>query len=236
MTAGRSDRAGDSLARDRAELLEEIEREALYTADLTGRPVLAARVMEAMAAVPRHEFVPDVEPTRAYVNAPLPIGHGQTISQPFIVALMTELLDTEPDHVVLEIGTGSGYQAAVLAALVRNVYSIEIVAPLASQSAERLARLGHDNVEVRHGDGALGWPERAPFDGILVAAAAPEIPPALPAQLKRGGKLVIPVRGGWGQELTVVEKTASGRVLERPLLPVAFVPLVRAGRTVAGPD
>ncbi len=236
MKADSSNRTGGLLARDRAELLQEIERDALYTADLTGRPIFAARVMEAMAAVPRHEFVPDVEPARAYVNAPLPIGHGQTISQPFIVALMTELLDTEPEHVVLEIGTGSGYQAAVLAGLVRHVYSIEVVASLASQSAERLARLGYDNVEVRHGDGALGWPARAPFDGILVAAAASEVPSALPAQLKPGGKLVIPVRGGWAQDLTVVEKTAPGRVLERPVLPVAFVPLVRPGRTISDRD
>ena len=137
MIPGHSDSAERSVAGARARLLEAIEREALYTGSLTGRPAFSARVMEAMATVPRHEFVPGVAPASAYVNAPLPIGSGQTISQPFIVALMTELLDTEPDHVVLEIGTGSGYQAAVLASLVRQVYSIEVVEPLASQVADQ---------------------------------------------------------------------------------------------------
>lgn len=208
-------------------MVEEIEAEARATASYTGRTAFAPRVMEAMRTVKREAFVPPSEEALAYVNGPLPIGHGQTISQPYIVALMTDLIDPAPDHVVLEIGTGSAYQSAVLASLVRQVYSVEVVPELASQAARRLKELGYANVEVRSGDGNAGWPEHAPFDGILVTAGAARIPPALVEQLKPGGRMIIPV-GPWprSQELTVVEKDKSGRVTERPILPVAFVPLV----------
>jgi protein-L-isoaspartate(D-aspartate) O-methyltransferase len=208
-------------------LIREIEEEARGTASYTGRPAFGARVMAAMAKVKRHEFVPPAEEYLAYVNGPLPIGYGQTISQPYIVALMTDLIDPEPSDVVLEIGTGSGYQAAILAELVREVYSIEVVPELAEQSAALLQRLGYGNVHVRSGDGNAGWPEHAPYDAILVTAAGPKVPPALVEQLKPGGRMVIPL-GSWphGQELTLVDKDDNGKVRERGILPVAFVPLV----------
>jgi protein-L-isoaspartate(D-aspartate) O-methyltransferase len=208
-------------------LIREIEAEARATASYTGRRAFGARVMAAMARVKRHEFVPPAAEELAYVNGPLPIGYGQTISQPYIVALMTDLIDPEPGDVVLEIGTGSGYQAAILAELVREVYSIEVVPELAEQSAALLRRLGYDNVHVRSGDGNAGWPEHGPYDAILVTAAGPTVPPALVEQLKPGGRMVIPL-GSWphGQELTIVDKDEDGRVRERGILPVAFVPLV----------
>ena len=207
-------------------LLNEIRGEVRATRHLTGRPALAPRVMEALREVPRHEFVPDELRQGAYANHPLPIGHGQTISQPYIVALMTDLIQPRPQDVVLEIGTGSGYQAAVLSTLVRQVYSLEIVEELALEAAERLRRLGYDNVEVRAGNGQLGWPEHAPYDAIMVAAAASRIPPALIEQLKPGGSLVIPVgEQGAAQDLLVLRKTETGRVEARNVLPVAFVPL-----------
>jgi protein-L-isoaspartate(D-aspartate) O-methyltransferase len=210
-------------------LLGTIEADARMTARYTGRDAIDPRVMAAMAAVPRHEFVPEGERDFAYHNEPLPIGHGQTISQPYVVALMTDLLKTRPEHVVLEVGTGSGYQAAVLAKLVQRVYSIEVIAALAEQAKERLARLGYDNVEVRLGDGALGWPEHAPFDGIIVTAAARKVEAALVDQLRRGGRMVIPVGGGFGQDLLLLAKAADGTVERRSILPVAFVPLTRPG-------
>jgi protein-L-isoaspartate(D-aspartate) O-methyltransferase len=189
-----------------------------------------ASVLAAMRQVPRHEFVPDDLRDQAYANRPLPIGYGQTISQPYIVALMTDLLDPEKDDVVLEIGTGSGYQAAVLARLVDRVYTMEIVEPLAQQAAERLDALGNDNVVVRHGDGYHGWPEHAPYDGIVVTAAASHIPPPLVNQLKPDGRMIIPVGPPFMvQNLMLVEKDDQGRVHTRALLPVAFVPLVGAG-------
>jgi len=210
----------------RAALMREIARDAVATAGYTGRAVFSARVMAAMAKVERHLFVAPAQEELAYVNGPLPIGHGQTISQPYIVALMTELIEPEPGDVVLEIGTGSGYQAAVLAELVSRVHSIEVVPALAREAAARLARLGYDNVEVKAGDGALGWPDRAPFDAILVTAAAPTVPPALIEQLKPGGRLVVPVgRQHEAQTLTVIDKDHDGRISERAILPVAFVPL-----------
>ena len=201
--------------------------EARYTADETGRGRFSDRVMAAMRAVPREAFVPDHLRHRAYDNKPLPIGEDQTISQPFIVALMTDLLDPEPGDRVLEVGTGCGYQAAVLAEVVGEVYSVEYRAGLGHSAAERLARLGYDNVHVRIGNGRAGWPEAAPFDGILVTAGAEDVPPALVEQLAPGGRLVIPVgRGFMGQDLRVVSKDASGEVTSESALPVAFVRLV----------
>lgn len=207
-------------------LLREIREEVWATRYLTGRPALDERVEEALRKVPRHAFVPPELQDGAYANHPLPIGFGQTISQPYIVALMTDLIDPGPEHVVLEIGTGSGYQAAILAQLVKQVYTIEIVPELAAQATERLRRLGYGNVEVRAGDGRLGWPRHAPFDAILVAAAPTRIPAALIDQLKPGGKLVVPVgEQHAGQDLLVLTKQANGSVERKSVLPVAFVPL-----------
>lgn len=218
----------------RRALLDEIEAETAQTADWTGRERLSDRVRAALQGVRREAFVPAGETAFAYCNAPLPIGHGQTISQPFIVAIMTELLDLAPDAVVLEVGTGSGYQAAVLAELVRRVFTIEVVPELAAGAREALAREGYENVEVRVGDGALGWPEHAPFDAIIVTAAALEVPPALIAQLKPGGRLIVPVGPpGYEQRLILVEKDAAGAVTRRNLLPVAFVPLTKPGGQAA---
>jgi protein-L-isoaspartate(D-aspartate) O-methyltransferase len=211
----------------RAELIREIDREMRGTARFTGRAKLAPAVRAALTQVPREAFVREEDETRAYINRPLAIGHGQTISQPFIVALMTDLVDPEPDDKVLEIGTGSGYQAAVLSQLVDRVYSVEVIPALASSAAARLEGLGYRNVRVRTGDGNLGWPEHAPYDGILVTAAAPAIPPALVEQLGPGARMVIPVGGSrYEQNLMVVEKSTAGVVTEREVLPVAFVPLV----------
>jgi len=210
----------------RQKLLEEIAAEAHATAEYTGRSTFDARVMAAMASVPRHEFVPPAEAAYAYVNNALPIGHGQTISQPYIVALMTDLLDPQPDHRVLEIGTGSGYQAAILSRLVQQIYSVEVIPELAAESQERLLRLGYDNVRVKAGDGNAGWPEHAPYDGIIVTAAAAKVPEALLEQLRNGGRMVIPVDESGGQELVLIEKSAGGVITERRILPVAFVPLV----------
>ena len=211
----------------RARMVAEIEMLAHETRSETGRGRFSSSVMAAMATVPRHQFVPPQMVRDAYRNSPLPIGSGQTISQPYIVALSTDLAEPRPDHVVLEIGTGSGYQAAVLAEIVRQVYTIELLEPLGKDAASRLARLGYRNVEVRIGDGYQGWPEHAPFDSIVVTAAAPHVPPALVAQLKPGGKLVIPVGGTWEvQELLVVSKRADGSTESRKVLPVRFVPLV----------
>ena len=207
-------------------LLGEIRDDVRATASYTGRAELAERVIQALRQVPRHAFVPDeVEPS-AYVNAPLPIGHGQTISQPYIVALMTDLIQPQADDVVLEIGTGSGYQAAVLASLVKKVYSLEIIETLAAAARERLHRLGYDNVEVGTGNGCFGWPEYAPYDAVIVTAAAPQIPSALIEQLKPGGSLVMPVGDHYfGQELRLLTKNENGRLEQRCALPVAFVPL-----------
>jgi protein-L-isoaspartate(D-aspartate) O-methyltransferase len=188
---------------------------------------LSRPVVEALRRVPRHLFVPDDVRGDAYRDRPLPIGHEATISAPSIVALMTELLDVSPAHRVLEIGTGSGYQAAILSGLVSRVYSIEIVEPLASGAAARLAALGHANVTVRAGDGYGGWPEQAPFDRIIVTAAAPHIPRPLIDQLRPGGRMVIPVGSGEDEQLMLVTKDERGRVSRRAVLPVRFVPLVR---------
>jgi protein-L-isoaspartate(D-aspartate) O-methyltransferase len=214
------------LERERRHLIDEITEEVRATEAWLGKAELAPRVLEAVASVPRHEFVPSDAIERAYQNHPLPIGFGQTISQPYVVAVMTDLLELEPDHVVLEVGTGSGYQAAVLSRLCRRVYSIERVPELAESAARRLARLGYLNVEVRSGDGSRGWPENAPFERLLVTAAGEQIPPALLEQLARGGRLVLPLGPAGAQELVVVERHSDGSLERRSLLPVAFVPLM----------
>ena len=192
-----------------------------------GSPAVESeRVLDAMRKVPRHLFVPERYRDRAYSDTPLPIGHDQTISQPYIVALMTDRLQVEPDDRVLEVGTGSGYQAAVLSELCREVYTIEIVEGLAKEARERLKRLGYDNVRVRHGDGFYGWEEHAPFDGIIVTAAADELPQPLLGQLKPGGRMVIPVDTRFGaQELLAVKKTENGEVRRERITLVRFVPM-----------
>ena len=207
-------------------MLQAIRASVRDSADYTGRSELSDTVMGAMAAVPREEFVLPAYRHLAYRNTPLPIAAGQTISQPLIVALMTELLEPQPTDVILEVGTGSGYQAAVLSGLVQHVYSIEIIEELATSAATTLERLDYDNVTVRAGDGYAGWPEHAPFDGIIVTAAAEHLPPPLLKQLKPGGRLVIPVGEHQGyQELLVVEVDADGEVSRKSVLPVRFVPL-----------
>jgi protein-L-isoaspartate(D-aspartate) O-methyltransferase len=207
----------------RQEMVDEI---IVQHAGIAGR--LDARVKDALARVPRHLFVAFAQLPYAYENRPLPIGHGQTISQPYIVAIMTEVLRLGKQDRVLEIGTGSGYQAAVLAELVQSVYTIEIVEPLAAEARERLARLGYRNVEVRTGDGYKGWPERAPFNAIMVTAGADEVPQPLLQQLKPGGRMVIPVGPAGGvQSLTLIEKQADGSIRSRQILPVRFVPFTR---------
>ena len=211
---------------EREGMLEAIRESVRDSASYTGRSELSDRVMTAMASVPREEFVLPAYRHQAYDNTPLPIEAGQTISQPLIVALMTDLLDPQPGDVMLEVGTGSGYQAAVLSGLVDHLYSIEIVEELAASAAEVLAKLGYNNVTVRAGDGYAGWPEHAPFDGIIVTAAADKLPPPLLKQLKPGGKLVIPVGAKHGyQELLLVEVDESGEISKRSVLPVRFVPL-----------
>lgn len=217
----------DAWIAERRDMLKEIAEDVRRTAGYTGRSQLSERVMRQMEAVPRHEFVLPSERSRAYLNTPLPIAHGQTISQPLIVALMTDLLETRPGDVVLEVGTGSGYQAAVLSGLVKKVYSIEVIPELARSASEVLKRLGYDNVSVKAGDGYLGWPEQAPFDGIIVTAAPDEIPAPLLEQLAPGGRLVIPVGEVHGnQELLLLQKSADGKTTSRSVLPVRFVPLV----------
>jgi protein-L-isoaspartate(D-aspartate) O-methyltransferase len=209
------------------ELLRLIGREMQETAQWTGRSALSERVARALAQVPREAFVPPGDARYAYANVPLPIGFGQTISQPYVVALMTELLDCEPEHVVLEIGTGSGYETAILARLVREVYTVERVAELATSARERLARLGFEHVHVLHADGYEGWADHAPYDGIMVTAAAPRMPPRLVEQLAPSGRMVIPLgEPGISQELVVATKDERGELTERAVLPVAFVPMV----------
>ncbi|MGK6310957.1 protein-L-isoaspartate(D-aspartate) O-methyltransferase [Variovorax sp. DT-64] len=223
--------ASDERADERQRLVQAVAAQMRETGSTTGRPALSERVMTAMRQVPRHAFVPEDQRPSAYQNRPLPIGHGQTISQPYIVALMTELAQPQPDHKVLEVGTGSGYQAAVMARLVRAVYSIEIIEPLGLAARERLQAQGHRNVTVRLGDGYHGWEEHAPYDAILVTAAASHIPPPLIRQLKPGGRMVIPVGAAFlVQQLMLVEKNTDGTVSTRQILPVAFVPLTGGGR------
>ncbi len=210
-------------AAERAEELEA-EREQMVAAQIAAREVRDARVLAAMRAVPRHEFVPADLRARAYEDTPLPIGHAQTISQPYIVAFMTEQLAPKPVHRVLEIGTGSGYQAAVLSKLVAEVFTIEIVEPLAKRAAADLARLGFKNVHVRAGDGYQGWPDAAPFDAIIVTCAPDHVPEPLVRQLREGGRMVIPVGDFGAQQLYVLEKRA-GKIERSAVLPVRFVPM-----------
>lgn len=211
---------------DLERMLSDIRAEVEYTRRYIGKDALDARVMQAMKQVPRHEFLPEDRRDMAYYNSPQPIGYGQTISQPYIVALMTDLLATRPDHVVLEVGTGSGYQSAVLSQLVKQVYSLEIVESLAKRAAKTLAGLGYANVAVRHGNGYHGWAEHAPYDGIIVTAAAPHIPQALLDQLKVGARLIIPVGLPYFyQELMLLEKKANRSVETTSVLGVSFVPL-----------
>lgn len=214
--------------------MDEVRHDLAGICHLTHRPGPSRLVLDALGKVPREAFVPDELVPNAYENLPLPIGYGQTISQPSIVALMTDIVAPRPDAVVLEIGTGSGYQTAILAELFKQVYSVELVEVLARRARQRLADLGYANVETRLGDGCEGWPEHAPFDAILVTAAAEKMPTALIDQLKPGGTMVIPIgRPYSGQDLIEVHKDAQGKVTERAVLPVAFVPLV--GSASSGP-
>ncbi len=212
----------------RQQMLRDIEREVRLTRKMIGRDRFSEAVMTAMREVPRESFVPESQRRFAFENGPLPIGCGQTISQPYIVALMTDLLELDADDVVLEIGTGSGYQAAVLSQVVKQVYSVEIIETLSLRAQKSLQSLGYNNVECRCDDGYHGWPEHAPYDGILVTAAAAAIPQPLIEQLKPGARLVIPVGQPFSyQELMVVEKTDTGAIHEQAVLGVAFVPLTR---------
>ena len=201
----------------------DAERRRMVDEQLRARDIRSARVLDTMLRVPRHLFVPEPQRTEAYSDSPLPIGHDQTISQPYIVAFMTQALDVAPGHRVLEVGTGSGYQAAILGALAKDVYSIEIVAPLAERARETLSALGYRNIQVRTGNGYLGWPEHAPYDRIMVTAAPDEVPTALLQQLKLGGLIAIPV-GTVTQELRILRRTVTGTET-LGTLPVRFVPM-----------
>ena len=220
--------AGDRHETERREMIAAIMETVVETQSYTGIDALDGRVMQAITAVPRHQFVPGPLREFAYLNRALPIGEGQTISQPYIVALMTHLLGVNEDSNVLEIGTGSGYQAAVLARLVRHVYTIEIIESLGRRAEDTLVRLGFDNVTVKIGDGYIGWEEHALFDAIIVTAAPEEVPQPLIDQLKPGARMVIPVGPNFGyQTLRVLEKQENGEIRETDILPVGFVPFVR---------
>lgn len=209
----------------RAELVAEVESYARMAWD-TDKNTLSDSVMKSLSTVERHEFVPQSQKRYAYEDRPLPIGHGQTISQPYIVALMTDLISPEDSDVVLEIGTGSGYQAAILAELVEHVYTIEIIEPLFNSATTRLDRLGYDNVTTRLGDGYFGWEQYGPFDAIVVTAAASHVPPPLIQQLKPGARMVIPVGGRFmTQQLLLIEKTEQGDIITKQIAAVRFVPL-----------
>ena len=220
----------ETFAAQRKRMVAEVEAMYAETAAETGLQRMSPEVRAALGRVERHRFVPSEALAQAYRNHPLPIGAGQTISQPYIVALSADLIQARPGQTVLEIGTGSGYQAAILAEIVERVYSIEVVQALARDAAARLAELGYANAEVRTGDGYLGWPEKAPFDAIVVTAAAPDVPAALVEQLKPGGKMVIPLGERWGaQELSLLVKREDGGAERRSVLPVRFVPMVHPG-------
>jgi len=211
-------------AKERAAMVREVQLYANFARD-SGQP-LDEEVMRSLNEVERHKFVPESQRRDAYENRPLPIGHGQTISQPYIVALMTELIEPGPEDVVLEIGTGSGYQAAILAKLVKHVYTIEIIRALADEAKGRLARLGYDNVTTKLGDGYYGWKEHGPFDSIIVTAAASHVPPPLIQQLRPGGRMIIPVGDRFTtQQLLLIKKTETGEVITRQITAVRFVPL-----------
>ena len=209
----------------RRHMVEVIGITAELASDELGKDILDERLMEVMGRVPRHKFVPSELVTIAYENAPLPIGFNKTISQPFIVAVMTDLLDPQPDSVVLEVGTGLGYQTSILAELAREVWSVEIVEELANEAGKRLRSLGYKNFTIRVGDGSKGWPEHAPFDRIIVAAASKLVPPALIEQLKPGGRMVLPIGPPDSQNLTIVEKDDDNRTHIRDLMPVRFTGL-----------
>jgi len=212
---------------DRARMVREVEAMYAETRAETGVGAMSPAVRAALGKVERHRLVSPEQADAAYRNHPLPIGHGQTISQPYIVALSTDLIAPRPEHVVLEVGTGSGYQAAILAEIVKQVHTIEIVEMLGRNAETRLKDLGYRNIEVRIGDGYAGWPEKAPFDGIVVTAAAPRVPQALIDQLRPGGRMVIPVGERWAiQHLLLVTKQPDGTIERRNVLPVRFVPLV----------
>ena len=213
----------------RQHLMAEVVAETVFITPRLGKSSLDARVIEVMAKIPRHEFVPAEIQPYAYLNRPLPVGHGKTISQPFIVAIMTDLLEPKKEDVVLEIGAGVGYQAAILAELVKQVYSIELIEELGLNSRRRLKRMGYANVEVRIGNGYYGLAEHAPFDKIIVTAAPELIPPPLIAQLKPGGRMVIPAGIREQQHLLLVEKTENGKLLTREILPVRFSELEQGG-------
>jgi len=218
--------AADSYATARQAMVKTIAAKSSATSEALAREAIDPRVLQAMATVPRHVLVPEEVRSLAYENRPLPIGHGQTISQPYIVAIMTDLLGLQPGDRVLEIGTGSGYQAAILAELGVKVYSIEIIEPLGVLARKNLAILGYDDIEIRIGDGYYGWEEQAPFDAIIVTAAASHIPPPLIRQLRPGGHMIIPVGSRFlVQQLVLVDKDAEGEVTTRQVLPVSFVPL-----------
>ena len=217
--------------RDR--LVAEIEAEAILTASYTGRITFRRDVMEVIGRVPRHEFVPVELQPYAYLNRPLPIGFDKTVSQPYIVALMTDMLDLKRGDVVLEIGAGAGYQAAVIAELAKRVYTVDIIEELAIGAERRLKRLGYHNVEVRVGNGYYGWPEQGPYDKIIVTAASDLVPPPLIAQLKPGGRMVVPTGIPEKQALTLVEKSVNGQIVTRDSLPVRFSELEEPGR-IAG--
>lgn len=216
----------DTYSAAREQMIRLIEQDVRETSIYLEKSALDERILKSLSEVPRHQFVPADVRSRAYDNRPLPIGYGQTISQPYIVAIMTDLIAPRTEHKALEIGTGSGYQAAVLSRLVRKVYTMEIVEPLGKQATERLKRLGFDNIEVSIADGYYGWKEHAPFDIIIVTAAASHIPPPLIEQLKPGGKMIIPVGSRFmTQQLLLVDKGADKEVTVRQILPVRFVPL-----------
>ncbi|HDK38042.1 MAG TPA: protein-L-isoaspartate(D-aspartate) O-methyltransferase [Thiolapillus brandeum] len=211
------------------QMIKDIEAEVALTKHMIGRDHLSPEVMDAMCEVPRDAFVPSALKHAAFADGPLPIGHGQTISQPYIVALMTDLLQLQPEDKVLEIGTGSGYQTAILSRLCQQVYSVEVVPELSKTAQDVFQQLGYENIQARIGNGYEGWPEHAPYDGIIVTAAASHVPPALIEQLKPGKRLVIPVGEPYSyQTLYVVEKNAQGEIHRQDILGVAFVPLVDA--------
>jgi protein-L-isoaspartate(D-aspartate) O-methyltransferase len=216
------DTGKDVFASQREHLVAEIEAEAIITASYTGRSSFAPAVLAAVGRVPRHEFVPVELKPYAYLNRPLPIGFEKTVSQPFIVALMTDLLDLEPDDVVLEVGTGAGYQAAILAELVKHVYTVDIIEELAAGAEKRLRRLAYENIDFKVCNGYYGWAEHGLYDKIMVTAASDLVPPPLLSQLAPGGRMIIPTGIPEKQALTLVEKSAAGALSTRDLLPVRF--------------
>ena len=221
--------AGPDYSRKRAKMVQEIQADVIWTSKYTGKKEFDKNVLAVMGTIPRQEFVSQLLQSRAYENRPLPIGHGQTISQPYIVALMTDLLNVGKNSKVLEIGTGSGYQAAILGKLVQEVYTIEIIPPLGKNAKARLQKLGYKNIHTKIGDGYYGWKEHAPYDAIIVTAASNHIPPSLLKQLKPGGRMIIPLGSPFAtQQLVLVEKDDQGGFKSKQILPVRFVPFKRS--------